>query len=630
MGETQLCSTPGCASPAAFKTRSRSSWCQDCLAAILREAGMEPVEPLNGGLTTWWLTRCLSCGAEAHYRLQYILDKTRTGEKPCRICFWEQWAAEARERRFAYLPADDPLRLFTEAMEELLTRYTPEQIYAAYPTEDVRWFLDSRIDNSREGLSAYAAERGWELLKTAQELGRSGPGFTAKCRSCGRITVARHGDLSTPCGCITKGTSRLASAGQKRGRQLLADSDSELLKWWDHERNDESVFKTVSLLARGEVHWRCPDCDHQFVKKVADMTRFYGHSRCPKCQRRKVEERSRTDAQWAQTPVAGVPQLAAAWADDAADPATTMVGDKGLFPFRCGNGHTPRMRPATFLRNGCPYCKATRPPTESLAEAFPEIAAQWHPNRNSARYTPGTVKTSSGRRFWWRADCCGYEWEDPVSRRWDSVPAWRCPRCRTILGSLAYENPDIAAEWSPNNPKTAWQVSPIAATSFLPEWICSADPTHVWQAPTKNRTSGSGCPQCRETGKSRVELDYCSAAAELFGDARSGVVLRHPAFTERSSWSADISVAIAGRPVVIEYDGSYWHSDEAQISGDERKSRDLLNADYIVVRLRETGLPSLSIDHPGYLELEVYPQAPRPVPVMRDVRKLLEDRGFLE
>lgn len=469
-----------------------------------------------------------------------------------------------------------------------------------------------------------AAENGWELLNNEEHSGRAGSALRSKCRSCGRITV---GVPSSWCGCVTKGTSKLLPAGQKRGSQLLADSDSELLVWWDHESNEESVFKTVTLLARRAANWRCPECDHRFEKKVADMTRFYGHSRCPQCQRRKVEERTRTDGQWAQTAVASVPELAAAWAD-AADPNTTMVGDTTLYLFRCPQGHTPRMRPATFIRNGCPYCKAQRIESQSLAVLYPEIAAQWHPTRNP-RYTPDTVKTGGRRMFWWHADCCGYEWEDSVAGRWSSVPAWRCPQCQTVLGSLAYENPEIAAEWSPRNPKTAWQVSPIATTNFLPEWICSANPEHMWQAPTRNRTSGSGCPQCRETGKSRVELDYCAAAAEVFGAARSGVVLRNASFSSRNSWSADISIEVAGRTVVIEYDGSYWHSDAAQISGDDRKSRELLGADYIVVRLREDGLPSLAIDHPNYFELTVYPQAPRPAPVMEEVRDLLRARGLI-
>jgi len=136
-------------------------------------------------------------------------------------------------------------------------------------------------------------------------------------------------------------------------------------------------------------------------------------------------------------------------------------------------------------------------------------------------------------------------------------------------------------------------VRPTASTSFLPEWICSVDVTHVWQAPLSSRSSGAECPQCRQVGKSRIELDYHTAATELFGQARSGILLRDNAFTSRAVWSADITVQVNDRTVLIEYDGSYWHSPLAKQLIDERKSLDLLAAGHAVVRLREDGLPTL-------------------------------------
>lgn len=118
---------------------------------ILNEAGMAPAEQLAGGYTTWWLTTCLACGVQAHYRLEFILEKRGQGENPCRVCSEAAWSAQARESRFSHLPEDDPFRRFTETMEELLTQYTPEQISEAYPTEDVRGFLDAKCVQPRTG-----------------------------------------------------------------------------------------------------------------------------------------------------------------------------------------------------------------------------------------------------------------------------------------------------------------------------------------------------------------------------------------------------------------------------------------------------------------------------------------------
>ena len=104
-------------------------------------------------------------------------------------------------------------------------------------------------------------------------------------------------------------------------------------------------------------------------------------------------------------------------------------------------------------------------------------------------------------------------------------------------------------------------------------------PEHVWRAPVSSRSNGAECPECRVVGKSRVELDHHAAAVELFGNARSGVIMRDEAFTTRKSWATDISVNVNGYTVVIEYDGVYWHSAAAKLLVDERKSLDLLAAD---------------------------------------------------
>src|SRR6185312_1744697 len=202
---------------------------------------------------------------------------------------------------------------------------------------------------------------------------------------------------------------------------------------------------------------------------------------------------------------------------------------------------------------------------------------------------------------------------------------WRCPNCRTILDSLAWHDPGLAAEWSSTNPLTAWQLRPTASTPFVPQWVCSINPEHVWTAPRASRSHGADCPECRQTGKSRVELGYHTAAAATFGDARSGVPLRDKAFTSRSVWSADITVEAGERKVVIEYDGSYWHSPAAKRLIDERKSRDLLAAGYVVVRLREDDLPPLRIEHDSYREIRVYSSAPQPQQVMDQIRDWVYD-----
>lgn len=79
--------------------------------------------------------------------------------------------------------------------------------------------------------------------------------------------------------------------------------------------------------------------------------------------------------------------------------------------------------------------------------------------------------------------------------------------------------------------------------------------------------------------------------------------------------------------VAIEYDGSYWHAPEAKQLVDKAKTRDLLAAGYLMVRLREDGLPTLGIVDPEYLELQVYSVAPRPETTMVAIAQWVASRA---
>lgn len=418
-----------------------------------------------------------------------------------------------------------------------------------------------------------------------------------------------------------RSTNPLRPSGAKA---LLADSDDPALEWWDHERNDEKTFRTVTLRATRECHWICPECQLPFQEKVLEMTA--GRHACPDCEARRRAEWTQTLNRYAVTPVADVPELAAAWADEADPRTVTVSGDWQLRRFRCPEGHHPRVNPLTFLKSGCPSCRAAetrRTQKNWLADILPEIASQWHPTLNGKR-TPRDVVWDSKRMAWWLADCCGYKWEESPRNR-DEYERLRCPQCKTILGSLAWQDPGLAAEWSPANPLRAWDVRPHTATLFDPEWICATDPGHVWRSPLSGRSNGAECPDCKVAGKSKVELAHLAAAKEVFKGVRSGATLRSKAFFTRQSWTADISAKVGGRNLVIEYDGAYWHAAPPKILIDERKSIDLLAAGHLVVRLREDDLPPLRIENPHYKEIRVYSSAPRPQAIMAEIRTWLTE-----
>jgi hypothetical protein len=585
MAAAQECSEAGCSKPAAFKTRTRPAWCDDHITAILWQGGLQPLAPFAKPFA-YRLTRCLRCGCEAHYRFEYTLDRNALGEATCRACYWRQWAERTR------------------ALQREYAHVTP------VPAAEAR---------------QHAENNGYDYLEALTRPSLPDDPHRVRCRYCHRVSAQRLADIGWGCSCqVNPRRDRQTSKPTTRSRpNLLKDSDLSAVHWWDHEHNDASLWQTVTVLARREAHWVCPDCTLRFSSRILDMAKA---ATCPACEPVRRASRQAELERYRVTPVANVPELLEAWADEADPRRVTVAGDPALRRFRCPRGHHPRITPLSYLRSGCPTCRgaATREENTQNAALDPsthrlnaEIASQWHPTNNDG-VRLATVSPTSRRKFWWQDPVCGHEWQDTPANR-ERRQRLRCPECRTILDSLAYHFPALVSEWSPANPLTAWHVRPSGQTPFVPTWVCSADPQHVWTASVSSRTAGSSCPECRVHGKSNVELEHHAAAVAVFGRASSGQPVDSEAFRRRSRWYVDITAELPdGRLVMIDYDGSYWHANKADV--DTEKSLDLLAGGFLVARLREHPLPALPVNHERYAEFVVHPQAPNPEGVMRHVR----------
>ncbi len=616
------------------------------LESILALGGLFLAEPYDASKSypknAYILTECKKCHVEAHYTLKYIMEKSATSEPVCRACFWRDWyesAGDPSRKAIAYvtqlasqadsngqtriaesLRAQDPVSLIRSALAESVRTGDKER---------ARFLRDLCPPGplTEEQARKEAADSGYDLVSL---LDQDRPGrelLVVRCRLCRRQTVERRCDLTWGYGCRAHpNTPTLYAPGESH---LLCESGAPCLSWWAHDRNDESTFEAMRTHAQKTAIWRCPKCGHVFEAQVLEMTGPSG-PRCPRC----VQERhSRADEEvehFKHAAVADVPELMSAW-DDERNPRDVMVwptvrkgmcpGD-GLYRFKCEHGHHAQSFPYTYLKEGCPFCKAEKTKAQGpfLADSSPELTAEWDQLKND-NWTPENLRLSSKRKAWWRCLACGHEWKASPNER-SKVRGQACPECGKILGSLAWSFPSLAQEWDPGNPVSAWKVRPHSNPLFKPKWICANDPTHRWAATLSSRVSGAGCPECVDSGKSRVELRHFIAAQEIFGNARSGARVDGPTLSR--TWSVDILVSYRGQQVAIEYDGAHWHEDG--IETDTRKSLELLRAGYIVIRLREDDLPTLDIPGPMYSEVRVSSQSPRPRHVIEKVRKLLDTR----
>jgi hypothetical protein len=252
---TQECSTAGCTNPAAFTTRINPAWCHVCIDDMVRAGGLEPVEPFTRA-RRGWLTRCMTCAVQAHYKLDYIQAKNASGEKTCRACYWR---ARADERR------QEPWNEFKRAMLDLLREYTPEQILAVDPAPHVREFLESGWW-PLERIVAHLDKHGFDFITTTADVNDGDDPVVLRCRACQKISVERLSNVEYGCSCL-QNTRASNPVNPRPGRVLLTESQSPALQWWDHERNDEATLRTVTVLAIRACHWVCRSAGFALRKK---------------------------------------------------------------------------------------------------------------------------------------------------------------------------------------------------------------------------------------------------------------------------------------------------------------------------------------------------------------------------
>lgn len=355
------------------------------------------------------------------------------------------------------------------------------------------------------------------------------------------------------------------------------------------------------IKARLECWWWCGRLGHERFAAVPGQ-HMHGFC-CPTCEVELAAEYRRV----LQLAVGDVPELVAAWRDErpydglrVADLCGGVAGQNSgrTFSLRCVSGHKIDTVVNSFVGVGCPWCRGntTRArPQSPLSEVDSELAATLHPTRNN-ELNVGVVPENYRKALWWKSlQCCGHEWQETIVERTlgRRPQAGRghhyCPRCKSVWGSLAWLNPELAAEWHEDNALTPWHVKPFSA-GFVVKWRCTADPGHEWKASVIDRSSGRLCPFCSTAGTSQIEQAFLTAAQSLDSDAAS---------TRIGRWKVDVLVPSVR--LVIEYDGVYWHRNKQEV--DARKTVDLIQSGFLVARLRENNLGNLGLYDRHLLQL---------------------------
>jgi hypothetical protein len=146
----------------------------------------------------------------------------------------------------------------------------------------------------------------------------------------------------------------------------------------------------------------------------------------------------------------------------------------------------------------CPFC-ANRfvSVTNSLAALHPEIAVEWHHEKNEMR--PEEVLASSEHRCWWKCHKGpDHEWQASCVGR--TKGGTGCPFCAnrlvSVTNSLASLHPRLARQWHPVKNRALHPRDVVAVTKKVKWWKCPLG--HEFRMSVVARTQGTGdCPVCQ-------------------------------------------------------------------------------------------------------------------------------------
>lgn len=261
---------------------------------------------------------------------------------------------------------------------------------------------------------------------------------------------------------------------------------------WHPEKNGKLTPEQCLPGSHRSVWWQCSR-GHEW--KALIKSRIEGNG-CPICANRIVIPGENDLATMA-------PGLAEQWhptRNGDLTPDRVLSGSARKVWWRCGRGHEWQAEiHSRVAGSGCPVCsgKTVIPGENDLRSHSPDLAEQWHPEKNGA-LRPDRVSISSNRKVWWRC-ARGHEWQCAVSVR--TAKRSDCPYCsnRKVLAGfndLKTVHPLVAAQWHPTLNETLEPTMVLPGSAKRVWWKCSDG--HEWKAVIYSRTGARkcGCPVC--------------------------------------------------------------------------------------------------------------------------------------
>ena len=282
-----------------------------------------------------------------------------------------------------------------------------------------------------------------------------------------------------------------------KGKRMSPGADfaalyPDLAIQWHPTKNGQLRPEHYPPGSHTSVWWKCNQ-GHEWRAKIKSRVEGNG---CPVCAGKMVIPGENDLASC-------VPLLAEEWhptKNGDLTPQKVPCGTTRKVWWKCARGHEWQANiDSRVSGKGCPYCGGLLviPGETDLETIAPEVAKQWHPDKNG-KLQPSGVSAYSNKKAWWRCDK-GHEWQVRIASR--TYGGSGCPFCsgRKVLAGfndLQTKEPRIAAEWHPTKNGALEPTMVTVGSTKRVWWKCPLG--HEWKAIVYSRATGRkcGCPEC--------------------------------------------------------------------------------------------------------------------------------------
>ena len=306
-----------------------------------------------------------------------------------------------------------------------------------------------------------------------------------KCSKCGY-------EWKTSINCRVSGNTGCIMCHKYKNKNpetSLAITHPEIACDWNYSKNGKYTPNQFRRGSNFHAWWKCSKCGNEIYRAIHD------YRGCPKCK--TLSRIKNVDL------LINNKGLMTEWdyeLNKDIDPTILSKGSNKKVWWICSfckNKWQTQIYKRAVNGAGCPKCRHHKRlkfcKNDNLLITHPEIAKDWHPNKNG-KLKPEMFTKESKYKIWWKCHICGEEIFKEI-RNYSGHKV--CKEIEKIRGNnLATNNPNLVKEWNYNKNGELLPEHFANASNKKVWWKCHKC-GYEWQAKISNRTIlNRRCPCC--------------------------------------------------------------------------------------------------------------------------------------